>query len=457
MSPKHHYDLTTGSVNAQILRLSFPTMIGMLLQAVYDLVDMLWIGYINPSAIAAATLFNTFFWMVEVLNEIVGTSSVSLISQSYGANDTKRTQKIVEQVLGFKFVLAVIGALVLGASLKTLFQIFTSDQSVIAYGMEYGLIRVCFLPFFFSSYSVNTIFRCTGDGRTPMKLMVGASLLNMVADPLLMFDTIPGTSLQGLWWGMRGAAIATVGSITIAFTIGMLLLVAGKASVRVNIGNLFRLDKEIARKLFSIGLPSGLNLLLRNLSIAMFLRLVALYGTQAIAVAGIVFRVYSFGMMPGWGLMMGSGIIIGQNLGAGKPDRALRAVRLSTLDCILFVGLLALPVMVFPGQILSIFMGGQPVGPEGLLIMRIIGPALLIGAAMSGMGAAFTGSGRNQPLLIASVVGQWGVMIPFALIATLVVRGPILWLWLAILFGDMGELVTRYVLYRKSNWLNHRV
>ncbi|MDX9938648.1 MAG: MATE family efflux transporter [Sphaerochaetaceae bacterium] len=449
--------LTQGSVNAQILRLSFPTMIGMLLQAVYDLVDMFWIGFISPSAIAAATLFSTFFWMVEVLNEIVGTSSVSLISQSHGAGDTKRTERAIHQTLLFKFLLAMCGAVLLGLALPYLFTFFSEDQEVKRLGLEYGMIRVIFLPIFFSSYSVNTIFRCTGDAKTPMKLMVISALVNLVADPLLMFDTIPGTSIRGMGWGMRGAAIATVGSITLSFAIGFAILLSGKGSARIRLGLLVRLDRQVARILFSIGLPSGINLLLRNLSITLFLRMVAIHGTQAIAVAGIGFRVYSFGMMPGWGLSMGSGIIIGHNLGADRVDRAMRAVRLTTLDCLLFVGLLSIPVFFAPSAILSLFMGGTDAGAQGVLLMRIIGPALLIGAAMSGMGAAFTGSGKNRPMLIASIVGQWAVMVPYALVVSLVFRLPLIWLWIAILLGDGGELIARYVLFRRSRWERNRV
>jgi putative MATE family efflux protein len=323
--------------------------------------------------------------------------------------------------------------------------------------LEYGVVRALFLPFFFSSYSVNTIFRCTGDAKTPMKLLILSSILNMVADPLLMFETIPGTDLRGLGWGMRGAAIATVGSITIAFGIGFAMLLFGKGSAHVRFSALFRLDRQIASKLFSIGLPSGANLLLRNLSITIFLRLVAIYGTQAIAVAGIGFRVYSFGMMPGWGLMMGSGIIIGHSLGSEHVDRAKRAVLLTTIDCMLFVGFLALPVFLFPANVLSMFMGGAEAGAMGISLMRIIGPALLIGAAMSGMGAAFTGAGKNHPLLAASIIGQWGVMVPFALVVVLVLDAPVVWLWIAILFGDAGELIARFVLFRRSSWHMHRV
>ena len=429
----------------------------MLLQAVYDIVDMVWIGFISPSALAAATLFGTFFWLVEVMNEVVGTSSVSLISQSHGSGDKERTQLAAEQTLIFKFLLAIVGALILGIFLEDAFRLYTSDPEVIGFGMDYGMIRVVFIPIFFSSYSVNTIFRCTGDAKTPMKLLIGSAILNMILDPLLMFDVIPGTSISGLGWGMKGAAIATVSSISLAFLVGFILLLNGKAPVPIRFRNLFKLDKNIDRKLLTIGLPSGFNLLLRNLSTVIFLKLVAMYGTSAIAVVGVAIRVYSFGMMPGWGLMMGSGIIIGQNLGANKPQRALQTVRLSTLDCFLFVGVFAIIVMLFPAKILGAFMGGGVVPPEGVSLLFILGPSLLIGAAMSGIGAAFTGSGKNRPMLYASVLSQWALMVPYSLIVVLLLKLPIIWLWMAFIVGDGSELIFRWLLYRKSDWLSNRV
>lgn len=449
--------LTAGPVNKQILRLSLPTMVGMMLQAVYDLVDMVWIGFISPAAIAAATLFGTFFWMVEVLNEIVGTSSVALISQSHGAGDRERTSRISEQTLTFKFVVAVVGAFLLGISLRPLFGLFSDDPFVVSHGMDYGLIRVFFLPVFFSSYSVNTIFRCTGDAKTPMRLLAGSAILNMIADPILMFDTIPGTSIHGFGLGMKGAAIATVLSISVAFLVGFILLLKGKGDVSIGFKKLFSLEPVIMRKLFSIGLPSGITVLLRNLSIVIFLRMVAQYGTEAIAVSGISFRVYSFGIMPGWGLTMGSGIIIGHSLGARKIERALEAVRLTTLDCLLFVGILAVPIIVFPGFILSLFMGGAPVPTEGTSLIRIIGFTLLVGAAMSGAGAAFTGAGRNRPLLYASLFGQWGVLVPWALLVALALHVPVIWLWLALLAGDGAEMLFRWYLYKRIDWTSHRL
>ncbi|MDD2406158.1 MAG: MATE family efflux transporter [Sphaerochaetaceae bacterium] len=450
-------ELIHGPINRQIWKLSFPTMAGMLLQAVYDLVDMIWIGYISPAAVAATTIFITLFWIVEVLNEIIGTSSVSLISQSYGTGDLERTRLAAEQTLIFKALLATIGAVLMLLVLQPAIGLFSKDPEVIRYGMEYGVIRLIFLPIFFSSYSVNTIFRCTGDAKTPMKLLIFSAILNMIADPLLMFDVIPGTSIRGLGWGMKGAAIATVGSITIAFVIGLLLLLKKDARFNIRLSHLFKLDLETDKKLFTIGLPAGFNLILRNIAGVITLKLIGMYGTAALAILGVATRIYQFGMMPAWGIMMGSGIIIGQNLGAEKSDRALQAVRLTTINCMLFVGFFASLAMLFPKQILSLFLGGVEISFEGMAFMRIIGPSMLIGAAGAGMGSAFTGSGENKPLLYSSLVSQYAMTIPYSLAVVLLFKLPIIWLWFAYLLGDGSEWLVRWLFYRKKKWLSRRV
>ncbi len=445
------------SVNKQILRLSLPTMVGLFLQALYDIVDMIWIGFIDPAAIAAATLFNTFFWMIEILNEIVGTSSVALISQSYGSNNEERTHLAMEQTLIFKFILAVGGSIVLFVTLPYLFDFFSKDPKVKEYGLAYGYIRIFFIPFFFSSFSVNTIFRCTNDAKTPMILLAISAILNMIGDPLLMFETIPGTNIRGMGLGMKGAAYATVFSITFSFICGFILLIRRKNGPAIRVKNLFKLDKEIDKQLFLIGLPSAMNVMLRNLSNMIFLRLIAAYGTDAIAAAGIGFRIYSFVIMPIWGLMMGSGIVVGHNLGANKIDKAKKAVFLTTINGLIVILLLALPIMLFPKAILSLFMGKAEPTYFGISLMRIIAPALVVAVFIGSIGSAFTGAGLNKPLLRASFIGQWIVLVPYALIVSFFFKADIAFLWAALLLGDIVELAVIALIYKNSKWYLKRV
>lgn len=450
-------DLSQGPINKQILHLAMPTMYGLMFQAFYDIVDMIWIGFISPAAVASTTIFITLFWILEVLNEIVGTSSVSMISQYHGAHDHERTRLAAEQTIIFKILLAIVGAVVMALLLEPAYRMYSDDPEVIRYGLEYGYIRIAFIPVFFSSYSVNTIFRCTGDAKTPMILLTGATIINIILDPLLMFDVIPGTSIPGLGWGMAGAAIATVTAMTFSFVVGFALLLAGKAPIRIKLKGLFRLNKELDYKLMTVGLPSGMNLCFRNIVTFIILKLVAMYGTEAIAVVGVATRIYQFGVMPSMGIQMGSGIIVGHSLGAGNPPRAKEAVKLTNRDCMLFTGVFALAAMLFPGKLLGLFMGGASVSAEGASLLFVMGPCMLVCASMSGFGAAFYGSGENRPILYSSLLGQWCFQVPYALIVALVLHLPVTWLWFAYLVGDCSEALARRYFYRRGTWMKKRV
>src|SRR6056297_1645551 len=138
-------DLTKGNIFHELLVMSVPTMIGFSFQMIYDIVDIFWIGKISSEAIAGVTVFTTLFWVVESLNEIIGVSSISLISQAYGKSDTKRTNRAIEQTITFKFIVALIAAVLLGIFLKPVMNIF-GNKNVVSYGLDYGYIRLFFLP-----------------------------------------------------------------------------------------------------------------------------------------------------------------------------------------------------------------------------------------------------------------------------------------------------------------------
>jgi putative MATE family efflux protein len=441
----------------EIRRMSLPTMWGFLCQALYDMVDMVFIGMIGSKAVAAATLFITVFWVLDILNEIVGASSVSMISQAWGTGDRERTRLISQETLVFKVVLAVVGAALMIVLLPAFYRFFSNDADVIRYGFSYGVIRLSFLPVFFSSYTVNTIFRCTGDARTPMRLLIFASVLNLVLDPVMMFATVPGTNIPGLSLGIAGAAWATVISISFSFVVGFALLLSGKAPVTLRLRDMIHLHREIDRKLMLIGLPSGMNLLMRNMANFIVIKLVSSYGTEAIAILGVATRIYQFAVVPSNGVAMGSGIIVGHCLGAEREEDARMTVRLTSFDCTLVTIVLALLLWFLPSPLLSLFLGGAAPGKEGVLLMRIFAPCLLCQSVMSGFTAAFTGSGDTRPILFSALVSQWLFQVPYALLVTVLLHLAIRWLWLAYLVGDAADCLCRYRFFRIGRWVKKRV
>ena len=428
-------------------------MYGMLFTALYDVVDMFWIGMLEKEAVAAITIYLTLFWAMEILNEIVGTSSVSMLSRSWGSGDREKTQSIGEQTFAFKALLGSVGAILLIIFLPYFYRLYTDDAKVIAHGLSYGYLRSAFIPIFFSSYTVNTLLRSTGDAKPPMKLLLATAVLNMILDPLFMFPVIPYTSIKGLGWGMFGTAMATCIAYLVAFLIGFAYVLGGKAPLSIRFKNIFHLDLKLDKKLLSIGLPSGLHMLLRSLVTFIFLKLVAKYGVGAIASLGIANRIYQFCSMPSNGLSMGSGILVGQRLGSKQYPEAQQVAYLSILNGLLFSLPLFLALMLFPSAILSLFLGGAEPTVDAMFLLRVYALCLICLSVSSGLGASFYGSGHTRPILYSSLISGWLIQVPYALVVASLLLLPLPYLWAAYLIGDVGDAAARWVWFSKRRWM----
>lgn len=455
-------DLTTGSIKKNLLYMSLPTMGGFFIQTLYDIVDMIWIGKISLEALAGVTVFSSIFWMAMILNEIIGSSSVSLISQSYGEGDIEKTRKIVEQTITFKGLVAIIAGMILVVGLRPLATFFDPNPLVVNAAMDYGYIRAFFLPVMFSSYTVNTALRCVGDSKRPFYLMLVSAILNLVLDPILIFETLPlhvgkfNFVLQGFGLGVFGAALATVISVTIAFLLGFLLLLSDKTNVKITIKGLFTLDKKIDYKLITIGLPSGAENLNRNLSNLVILKLIGGYGSVAIAASGIGMRYAGLLIMPLIGLTMGGGAIVGQNLGVNKVDRAKETAQSAAWLGLVTMIFAIILTYIFSEDIMRLFSPSPEVIAIGIPMLRILVLSMIMLSLFFGYATVFSGSGYNMPFLYSSIAGRW-IGIVFATVGVLVFKADINWIWISYVFGDIVEYFVIMYFYRKGDWQKKRV
>lgn len=456
-SQKLKSPLLEGSITRNLFSIAAPTMLGFMFQMFYDLVDMMWIGRISAKAVAGVTIFSTMFWIVNVLNEIIGVSSISLISQSFGKGDEDRTSLCIEQTLTFKALVAVVAGIIFTLILRPMLSFFTNDIEVFNAALDYGYIRIFFLPIMFSSYTVNTAFRCVGDAKKPMIIMIIAAILNIILDPILMFDTIPGTSIPGFGLGVFGAALATVISITVTFVVGFSFILSNKTKVKINPRRLLKLNFEIDKKLLTIGLPTGAENLLRNLVGIVTLKFVAIYGTDAVAAMGIGNRLFGFAFMPLLGLGMGSSSIVGQCLGGEALKRAKSTATYAALYGGIMMILVSILTYIFPAEIMEIFIKDESVIAIGIPMLRIITPGLIMASVMMGYGSVFSGSGYNFPYLISSIAGRWGGQIPLLFIAVYVLKLPLMWVWISFLVSDFIEMLVIVYSYKVGKWETMRV
>lgn len=456
-------DFTKGNIKKNLLYMSVPTMMGFFAQTLYDIVDMMWIGRISFEALAGVTIFSTIFWVVEVLNEIIGSSSVSLISQSYGEGDVKKTKECIEQTITFKALMALVAAVFLLLALKPLALFFDDNERVFQSVISYGYLRIFFIPIMFSSFTVNTALRCIGDSKRPLYLMLTSAVLNIILDPILMFDRLNinfwifDFAIRGFDLGVFGAALATVISMSVAFALGFYFLVSGKSNVKISIKGLFKLVPSIDYKLMTIGLPNGAETLTRHLGNFVVLKIIASYGSIAIATAGIGMRFLGLLFMPLLGLMLGGGAIVGQNIGVGKMDRANKTALSAVQLGVVFAVSVSIVTFVFRSGIMKLFTTESAIIEMGGPMLIVFSSGTILIAYIFGISTVFSGSGYNFPFLVSSIVGRWIFALPFAIISVYILNANIMWVWVSFIIGDLAECFVIHRFYIKGKWKEKRV
>ena len=441
-------DITEGNILRSVLYMGIPSMIGFGAMTIYSLTDIYWVGRLGTVPVAAITLFAAIAWVLGSTNQIVGTGSVALISRRFGEREYEATRDVIRQTLLLKFSLATVMGIVGLLVIRPVLSIMTSDPETLEQAMIYGRIRLIGLPFMFSSYSFYTALRGVGDAPKAMYIMLLSTGLNVGLDPLFIF---------GFDLGIAGAAYATVLSAVIAVAVGVVVLASGRSNITVPIWGRFHPRFDVMLRILRIGVPAGVNGILRSTAHWLVTALVAGFGTVVVAAYGISGRILELGILFAVGLELGASAIVGQNLGARKKGRAREAVIKATLLVLGLTGVLGALEFVFAPQILGIFTNDPDVVVAGLLLVRIFAAAQIMIAMHIVLSSAFWGSGHTWPPTIVAGVVEWGIQIPLILFVIHVLEGTEQGVWWTMLIASSVEVLMTYIWFRRGHWMHQEV
>ncbi|MBD3368466.1 MAG: MATE family efflux transporter [Candidatus Eisenbacteria bacterium] len=441
-------DITEGNTLRNVLYMGIPSMIGFGAMTIYSLTDIYWVGRLGTAPVAAITLFAAIAWVLGSANQIVGTGSVALISRRFGEREYEATRDVIRQTLFLKAAIAVIMAAIGLLALESILGIMNADEAARSQAVVYGRIYFLGLPFMFSSYTIYTALRGVGDAPKAMYIMLLSTALNVGLDPVFIF---------GLDMGIAGAALATVLSATIAVLVGVVVLATGWANIRVPMWGRFRPRFRVMLQILKIGIPAGLNGILRSTGHWYVTALVATFGTVVVAAYGISGRILQLGILFAVGLNLGSSAIVGQNLGAQKKERARDAVVKSTLLVLGLTGILAAVEIAFARQILGVFTNDAGVIESGVLLVRIFAVSQILIGMHIVLSSAFWGSGHTWPPTIVTAIVQWAVQIPLILVVIHVIGGSETMVWWTMLVAAVIEVLLTYLWFRRGSWMHREV
>ena len=405
---KEEFDLTEGSIGWPLFYLSLPIVVTNLFQTAYNLADTFWLGQYSTASLAAISFaFPMVFLLISLGMGLTVAGSV-LVAQHTGADEEEQAEYAASQTVTF----AILGSLLLGAVgyffVDDFLALLGADPSILPLAASYMQVVSLGLVFMFGFFVFISLMRGYGDTITPMLVMLGTVVLNIVLDPFLIFGWGPFPEL-----GIEGAAYATVFSRALAMVVGMVIMLQGTRGVAINVPDL-RPDFGYLRKLLRIGVPASVEGTGRALSVNLLLFIVAGFPNAVVAAFGVGIRVFSVIFLPAIAVGRGVETLSGQNIGAGNEDRAARTNNFAAVAMFVVLSAAAAVIWFTASDIIAVFTDDPDVIPIGAAFLKTVAPTFGFTGVMRAYSGGFRGAGKTLTAAAIAIFTQGFVRLPLA-------------------------------------------
>lgn len=391
-----------------IVLLAIPMVLEMLMQSVFGVVDIFFVGRLGADAVAAVGMTDSLLVLVLAMGLGLGMAATAMVARRIGEKDIVGAGMTAVQALiagGIVSVPISIAGVVFAPEMLAL---MGASESVIDTGAIYCAIIFGTNAVVLYLFLINAIFRGAGDAVQAMKALWLANVLNMVLDPILIFGLGPIPAM-----GIAGAAIATSVGRGIGVAYQVYLLLRGNGRLRLLREHL-RVQVEVMQRMVRIALPGMIQYLIGTASWLALFRILADFGSDALAGYTIAIRILVFALMPSWGMGNAAATLVGQNLGAGQPDEAERSVWIASFANAAFLGLVAFLMWLQAEELIMIFTDNADVISFGADCLRIVSYTYVFFAFGMVTSQAFNGAGDTTTPTWINFVCYWLIQIPLA-------------------------------------------
>ena len=439
-------DMTQGAIAPELLRLAAPLMMANILNTVYNLVDMFWVGRLGATAVAAVAIVFPTQWLLISMAMGFTIAGAALVSQWTGASDTEQANFAAAQTLTVSFIISMVLAFVAFLLRFQLLRLLGASGPLYQPTLEYVTIIFWTVPLTFIMIAYSSVMRGAGDTVRPMYVTIASVVLNMILDPLLILGVGPFPAM-----GVAGAAWATLVARLVAAVVGIYMLFNGREAVVIKVRQLWP-DPDSVRQLARIGIPAGVDGAARSFSAVAMIAIVTRFGPVATAAYGIGVRVMSlvWTMSGGMGQAVATGV--GQNLGADMPKRSTQSAWTGTAITLVLLGCAGLLAIVFAPFIIGIFVDEPDVIALGAQFLHISGWGFGFAGALMVIQGAFQGAGRTGYSMILSIINRWLLRFPLAIVLAFFAGMGATGIWWAFLISDIGGFTVGAVWMRWGNW-----
>src|ERR1700683_4297076 len=359
-----HQDFTKGSLNRAILLLAIPMVLEMVLESLFAVVDVFWVGRVSANAVATVGLTESLLLLVFAIGMGLSLSTTAMVARRTGEQDHEGAAVAAVQAIfiGLAFSVA-IGVPCLYFA-PDLLRLMGASPEIVSTGSGYARIALGGSGVVVLLFLNNAIFRGAGDAAIAMRLLWLSNIINLILDPCFIFGLGPFPKL-----GVTGAALATFTGRSIGVLYQFYRLMRGTERIRVLRRHL-RLNVRIMIRLVPASLPVTRQCASANASWIGLVRIISLFGSAAVAGYTVSIRIVVFFILPAWGLSNAAATLVGQNLGAGHPERARQAVWRTGLYNMLFLGIIGIFFVIFATPVVRIFSRDLDVVPLAVSCLR---------------------------------------------------------------------------------------
>jgi putative MATE family efflux protein len=441
-----HQDYTTGSLNRAILLLAIPMVLEMVLESLFAVVDVFWVGRLGADAVATVGLTESLLSLVFAVGFGLSLSTTAMVARRIGEKDPADAAVAGVQAIVVGLATSALIGIPCWFYAPELLRLMGASPSVVAVGSGYARIALGGCGAIVMLFLNNAIFRGAGDAAIAMRLLWVSNIINLILDPCLIFGWGPFPKL-----GVTGAALATFTGRSIGVLFQFYRLMKGTERIRI-LKEQVRVDWEVLVRLVRVSLTGILQFAIADMSWIGLVRIVSIFGSAALAGYTIGIRIVIFVILPSWGLSNAAATLVGQNLGAKQPERAEASVWKTGLYNMIFLGTVGVFFSIFAEPIIKLFTNDPAVIPLAVSCLRILSYGNIAYAYGMVMLQAFNGAGDTLTPTIVNFFGFWLLEIPLAYALAIPMGMQANGAYYAIVIAEAAIAMAGILLFRRGRW-----
>ncbi len=446
-----HKDFTTGNLNRAILLLAIPMVLEMVLESLFAVVDVFWVGRLGADAVATVGLTESLLSLVFAVGLGLSLSTTAMVARRIGEKDPAGAAVAGVQAIAIGLAVSALIGIPCFFYAPDLLRLMGASPQIIAVGSGYARIALAGSGAIMMLFLNNAIFRGAGDAAIAMRLLWVSNIINLVLDPCLIFGWGPFPKL-----GVTGAAAATLTGRSIGVLYQFYRLLKGTERIRI-LRRQVHLNVSVLLRLLRVSLTGILQFAIAHTSWIGLVRIVSVFGSAALAGYTIAIRILIFVLMPSWGLSNAAATLVGQNLGAKQPERAETSVWRTGLYNMIFLGVIGLFFVVFAEPVIRLFTSDPAVIPLAVSSLRILSYGNIGYAYGMVMLQAFNGAGDTITPTIVHFFGFWLLEIPLAYFLAITVRMQSNGVYIAIVVAEAAIAAAGIVLFKRGRWKRQQI